>query len=62
MSFSHRPLIAGPVNLLTFLLLTFPLQPQADAASNQVVGVEMLNLSTRAPLLNTKSLEFHVVP
>lgn len=27
-------------------------------ASNQVVGVEMLNLSTRAPLLNTKSLEF----
>lgn len=31
-------------------------------ASNQVVGVEMLNLSTRAPLLNTKSLEFDVVP
>ena len=27
-------------------------------ASNQVVGVEMLNLSTRAPLLNTKILEF----
>jgi uncharacterized protein YuzE len=27
-------------------------------ASNQVVGVEMLNLSTRAPLLNTKNLEF----
>lgn len=27
-------------------------------ASNQVVGVEMLNLSTRTPLLNTKSLEF----
>lgn len=27
-------------------------------ASNQVVGVEMLNLSKRAPLLNTNSLEF----
>ena len=27
-------------------------------ASNQVVGVEMLNLSTRAQLLNTKNLEF----
>ena len=27
-------------------------------ASNQVVGVEMLNLSTRTPLLNTKTLEF----
>lgn len=29
-------------------------------ASNQVVGVEMLNLSNRAPLLNTKNLEFEV--
>jgi uncharacterized protein YuzE len=27
-------------------------------ASDQVVGFEMLNLSKRAPLLNTKSLEF----
>jgi uncharacterized protein YuzE len=27
-------------------------------ASNQVVGFEMLNLSKRAPLLNTKNLEF----
>ena len=27
-------------------------------ASNQVVGVEMLNISKRAPLLNTKTLEF----
>lgn len=27
-------------------------------ASNQVVGVEMLNLSKRAPLLNTNTLEF----
>lgn len=26
--------------------------------SNQVVGIEMLNLSKRAPLLNTNSLEF----
>jgi uncharacterized protein YuzE len=29
-------------------------------ASNQVVGVEMLNLSERAPLLNSKNLEFEV--
>mgnify|MGYP005861658035 CR=1 FL=1 len=29
-------------------------------ASNQVVGVEMLKLSKRAPLLNTKNLEFDV--
>jgi len=29
-------------------------------ASNQVVGVEMLNLSKRSPLLNAKNLEFEV--
>jgi len=27
-------------------------------AANQVVGIEMLDLSKRAPLLNPKSLEF----
>jgi uncharacterized protein YuzE len=27
-------------------------------AANQVVGIEMLGLSKRAPLLNPKSLEF----
>jgi uncharacterized protein YuzE len=30
-------------------------------ASNQVVGIEMLDLSKRTPLLNTKSLEFETV-
>lgn len=30
-------------------------------AANQVVGIEVLNLSTRAPLLNTKALEFQTV-
>jgi len=29
-------------------------------ASNQVVGVEMLNLSKRSPVMNTKNLEVEV--
>ena len=29
--------------------------------NNQVVGIEMLNLSKRAPKLNTRTLEFETV-